>query len=68
MFIIAAIILLVLNCANAIAMPSWLLVTAIVLGAIELGFYVLAIVINLLAFFGIAKAGKSMHRSMRDRR
>lgn len=67
MFIIAAIILLVLN-ANAIAMPSWLLVTAIVLGAIELGFYVLAIVINLLAFFGIAKAGKSMHRSMRDRR
>lgn len=67
MFIIAAIILLILN-ANAIAMPSWLLVTAVVLGAIELGFYVLAIVINLLAFFGIAKAGKNMHRSMRDRR
>lgn len=65
MFIIAAIILLILN-ANAIAMPSWLLVTAIVLGAIELGFYVLAIAINIWAFMRI-KRGLSDPRKRNGR-
>jgi hypothetical protein len=64
MFILAAIILVVLN-ANAVAMPSWLLITAIVLGALELGFYVLAIIINVLAFVGIKRGMRDIRK--RDR-
>lgn len=61
MFIIAAIILFVLN-ANAVAVPAWLLITAAIIGGLELGFYVLAIIINLLAAKGIANAFKKHGR------
>ena len=64
MFIIAAIVLLILN-ANQILMPQWLLITAIVLGAIELGFYVLAIVINILAFVGIRRGMRDIRKRER---
>lgn len=61
MFIIAAIILFVLN-ANAVAVPAWLLITAAIIGGLELGFYVLALVISVLAGKGIAGAFKRMDK------
>lgn len=57
MFIIAALILIILN-ANAVVIPSWVLITAIVLGSIELGFYVLAAIINFFIARGIFKEFK----------
>ena len=53
MFILAAIVLLVLNANAIVAVPAWLLVTVCIVGAIELGFYVLAIIINVIAFVRI---------------
>ena len=66
MFILAAIVLLVLSSNAIVAIPAWLLVTVCIIGAVELGFYVLAIIINIIAGVQVKRGFDDMRK--RDRR